>query len=422
MESAESQASPEPPEQPPAHSNNIQESDTDKRYRALFEACRENDHIRAFLETYQDDTTLWDLLKAIQSDEDLQALAKAYRDNRHIRTTIRHQPASEPIDEYVTEFETRCQLFARFQECANSSNFLAEKYTLNATVFAIMMVAPIAILQRALSDQKHRNALLISYFGMVEDSAADIISSYTPSLPIIVRWIKKNSKLKPFITHDKEGNPFAERMVLYLHLYPKSCHFSLMNLQCLARDNYSCVFTGVRNPGVSYIFPSTRSSPHFQHLLSLLLTFWGEGSEMRLYLMRFDDTDFPRCVKNLLCLNRQLQHWWYDGRFALKPLRKEDDKIIVQWYWLKDSPLHPKQPIALGDNLSSFVDPHGWGDDIEGAFAHHQSGRKIETGHTFVIQGLIPEDLPAFELLELQWYFLRVAAISGCHTSWKKEA
>ena len=37
----------------------------------------------------------------------------------------------------------------------------------------------------------------------------------------------------------------------------------------------------------------------------------------------------------------------------------------------------------------------------------------IETGQTFVIRAEKPEDLPSFELLELQWNLLRVAAICG---------
>lgn len=176
------------------------------------------------------------------------------------------------------------------------------------------------------------------------------------------------------------------------------------------------------NPAEAYIFPSTRSSSNFHYLVSLLLTFWGEESEMRSYLMKFDDAHFPKRVENLLCLNRQLQHWWYDARFALKPLRKEGNKIIVQWHWLIGTRLQPKQLIAKGDNLSSFVDPIGWGDDDEGVFAHHESGRNIETGHTFFIGGGNPEHLPAFELLELQWFLARIAAISGSDKSWKMGA
>jgi hypothetical protein len=131
------------------------------------------------------------------------------------------------------------------------------------------------------------------------------------------------------------------------------------------------------------------------------------------------DAGFRRDIANMLCLNRQLQHWWYSARFALKPLRKQGQFIIVQWHWLKDGRLDPQGRIRMGDDLSSLVDPHGWGDDMQAAFAHHKSGRRIETGHLFAIRSANPGCLPAFELLQLQWYLTRVAAISGAaHNQW----
>lgn len=141
---------------------------------------------------------------------------------------------------------------------------------------------------------------------------------------------------------------------------------------------------------------------------------------MRSYLRDSDNWNFRKNLENMLCLNKQLQRWWYAARFALKPLRKEGDNIIVQWHWLKDSLLVPLQPIGLSHKFSSLVDPCGWGDNIQDAFAHHKSGRRIETGHIFVIRGA-PNRLPvpAFELLELQWCLARVAAISGvAHYDW----
>ncbi|KAL9477342.1 hypothetical protein ACSS6W_007183 [Trichoderma asperelloides] len=402
MESGEPQAAAEPPEQLiPADPDTIQESEADRRLQVLFEACKSNDHLRAFLEAYKHDENLWDLLRAVHSNDAVRALVKAYRDNKDIRTIVHHQPASEPIDDYITEFETRCQLFARFQECTNACNFLAWEFTLNATVFAIVMVAPIGILQRALSDQQHRDAWLINYFGMTENRAADVVKRYRPGWHVTTKWILDGAFRRPMIVRSQNGNSVEWK-------------------KCQLRDDSSCVFTGTCDPAESYIFPCNRNSRDFHHLLSLLLTFWGESSGMRSYLMEFDDTYFPKRVENMLCLNRQLQHWWYDGRFALKPLRKEGDKIIVQWYWLKDSFLRPMQPIRMIDDMSSLVDPHGWGDDIEESFAQHKSGRKIETGHIFAIGGGNPEHLPAFELLELQWYLVRVAAISGAHGPWTK--
>lgn len=216
MESAESQVSLDPPEQLiPQHQNNIQESETDKRLRVLLEAHRDNGHLQSFLEAYQHDEDLRDLLEAIQSDEDLVALVKAYRENKHIRTIIHHQPASEPIDDYITEFETRCQLFAKFQECTDSTNFLARKRALNATVFAIVMVAPIAILQTTLSSPKNRDKWLINYFGMVQDRAAEVVKYYKPGCQVTIQWVLEGFLRRPIVIPSQAENSLAANKVLH---------------------------------------------------------------------------------------------------------------------------------------------------------------------------------------------------------------
>ncbi|CAK7564432.1 MAG: hypothetical protein SEPTF4163_002323, partial [Sporothrix epigloea] len=45
--------------------------------------------------------------------------------------------------------------------------------------------------------------------------------------------------------------------------------------------------------------------------------------------------------------------------------------------------------------------------------AHRKSGLPLRTGQIFTIRAENPEDLPSFELLDMQWNLLRVAAMSG---------
>ncbi|CAK7275585.1 hypothetical protein SEPCBS119000_006752, partial [Sporothrix epigloea] len=56
------------------------------------------------------------------------------------------------------------------------------------------------------------------------------------------------------------------------------------------------------------------------------------------------------------------------------------------------------------------TDSESWG---RPPVAHRKSGLPLETGQIFTIRAEDPEDLPSFELLELQWDLLRIAAMSG---------
>ncbi|KAL2148883.1 hypothetical protein VTH82DRAFT_1569 [Thermothelomyces myriococcoides] len=104
-------------------------------------------------------------------------------------------------------------------------------------------------------------------------------------------------------------------------------------------------------------------------------------------------------------------HVMFDrAKFALKPLRKTPDGIVVQWHWLKESILkphvfiRPDMDIFLQAGVGNLQD---WGSGI----AHRENGVRIQTGQTFLLRQ--HEDMPSWELLELHWNLLRVAAICG---------
>lgn len=83
----------------------------------------------------------------------------------------------------------------------------------------------------------------------------------------------------------------------------------------------------------------------------------------------------------------------------------------MQWHWLRATPLKPKD-IVRGDQdilVQAGLTDQKWGANL----AHRKSGVPIQTGQTFIIRADDPEDLPSFELLELQWNLLRIAAICG---------
>jgi hypothetical protein len=110
-------------------------------------------------------------------------------------------------------------------------------------------------------------------------------------------------------------------------------------------------------------------------------------------------------------MSHQLHFWFDNAKFALKPLRQSSGEVVVQWHWLKKPVLKPKVVIRTGYDplLQAGLIDQNWGDCL----AHRKSGMPIRTGQTFTIRAENPEDLPSWDLLQLQWDLLRVAAICG---------
>lgn len=86
--------------------------------------------------------------------------------------------------------------------------------------------------------------------------------------------------------------------------------------------------------------------------------------------------------------------------------------MVVQWHWLKRTTLKPTTIIRADDDdflaRAGLVD-QSWGEQL----AHRRSGMTVRTGQTFTITADDPEDIPSFELLQMHWDLLRIAAISG---------
>jgi hypothetical protein len=116
-------------------------------------------------------------------------------------------------------------------------------------------------------------------------------------------------------------------------------------------------------------------------------------------------------IKNGISMSRQIRFWFDNARLALKPLRQTEDGIVVQWHWLKRVIMKPKVSIRLDQDilLQAGLTDQSWGDCL----AHRKSGVPIQTGQTFIIRADNPDNLPSWDLLELQWNMLRVAAICG---------
>jgi hypothetical protein len=143
----------------------------------------------------------------------------------------------------------------------------------------------------------------------------------------------------------------------------------------------------------------------------MLQAFWGAPKALA-WRAQFEDARITQSPKNYLSLGSHVHLWFDNALFALKPLRQTPTEIMVQWHWLKRSRLLPRTFVDYPQETflqMAELNDASWGSCL----AHRKSGVPIQTGQTFVIRAEKPEDLPSFELLELQWNLLRVAAICG---------
>ncbi|AEO60616.1 hypothetical protein MYCTH_2309977 [Thermothelomyces thermophilus ATCC 42464] len=142
----------------------------------------------------------------------------------------------------------------------------------------------------------------------------------------------------------------------------------------------------------------------------MLNIFWGP-EKTQAWRQMFEDANITQSAKNGISMNHQIHFWFDNARFALKPLRETPEGVVVQWHWLKRSVLKPLVDIRPDQDtlLQAGITDQNWGDNL----AHRKSGVRIRTGQTFLIRANKPEDRVSWDLLEMQWNLLRVAAISG---------
>ncbi|CAK7275561.1 hypothetical protein SEPCBS57363_006760 [Sporothrix epigloea] len=182
------------------------------------------------------------------------------------------------------------------------------------------------------------------------------------------------------------------------------------------RDSHKCILTGTDNPESAHIYPfSAGPASGRTKYINMLVNFWGK-EKSDAWLRQCCTTSVTESAKNLLCLNSQLHFWWGTCRLALRPIRTLDPCTIkLQLHWLRRARTRPTTPLSgTSDDIRLLC---GGEDDLETwgpqPVAHRMSGLPLRTGQIFTIRAENPEDLPSFELLDMQWNLLRVAAMSG---------
>ncbi|TPX14515.1 uncharacterized protein E0L32_005479 [Thyridium curvatum] len=303
-------------------------------------------------------------------------------------------PPTEEVLDYVTELDTRCILYDQLRAFGNETGLVYP------ALFAVTMVAPVSELRSLLqvlhgstpNDRRmlFRNLTLASHMGI-----KDYLSK--PRSPDARRLLAR-----PPGIHIEPGMPIP----------PVSVSRSGFSERVKNRDGYRCIFTGTSDPEAAPIFPFSASSKRmFVNINDTLLRFWGPEKSTA-WRRAYEDTELTQSAKNGISMNRQLYFWFDQARFALKPLRETPEGIIVQWHWLKETFFKPRALIEPEETVQqtvrySGVEDGSWGNSL----AHRPSGVAIQTGQTFLLPA--HEQMPSWDLLQMQWNLLRVAALCG---------
>ncbi|KAL6863685.1 hypothetical protein J3F83DRAFT_767287 [Trichoderma novae-zelandiae] len=295
---------------------------------------------------------------------------------------------------FVTDWVARLRLFGLFQRIYQVHGKTANG--LNATVFAVIMVAPMAQMREMLerirryrpSQHGPENPVNLLLFAMY--TAPEAVRSCIPN---------RRPAMSTASTRDQPAQPPTNPFLRNIPSAPEK-----------RREQDVCLFTVSRDAEKADIFPlCTTIGDAFQPLDALLLCFWGERIRDR-WASQVADPRITESARNFLSMSRQLHFWWDNAAFALKPLSETATEIVVEWHWLQESCLTPRKLIPPDADYAKYVCRHvcdSWGS------MKHAFGKTLQTGQAFTIRVEDPGQLPSFELLELQWDLLRVAAISG---------
>ncbi|KAK5652994.1 hypothetical protein OQA88_9280 [Cercophora sp. LCS_1] len=287
-------------------------------------------------------------------------------------------PPAEPVRDYLTELDTRRELFDELHAICQHHNIAP-----NATMLAVFMVAPVSGIR--------------AFFDTIrlESGLADVVHDFAKHIP---KGRSPNAPAYP------PPPPVAAPSALLNELGMPVPSSSVKD-----RDGHTCVFSGMPDPHAAHIFPfATSEKKDFANLNHLLTTFWGPEKAMA-WRRSFEVAGITQSAKNGISMNHQIHFWFDNARLALKPLGETPEGITVQWHWLKRSILKPNVYIRQDMDIlhQAGVMDQRWGDTL----AHRESGVRIRTGQKF----LLPrhEHMPSLELLEMQWDLLRVTALCG---------
>lgn len=179
-----------------------------------------------------------------------------------------------------------------------------------------------------------------------------------------------------------------------------------------ARDGNTCLLTGVIMPEAAHVFAfSAAADLRARKKFAKLLWPWGKETCDR-WTALFSDRAVTESPRNLLSLGSNMHEMWDKSFFALKPISATQGVVTVQFFWLKRNKVKATEEELDGyeGTIKALCggDTCTWGPP---QVAHRPSGLPIQTGQLFEIRARDQEQLPSMELLQVQWYLRRIAAI-----------
>lgn len=183
---------------------------------------------------------------------------------------------------------------------------------------------------------------------------------------------------------------------------------------CSKRDQDKCIVTKAGEPNdTAHIFGRALGIRHQQKdahdiMWDILKIFWSPER-----IKSWHDTIFggsgTETPKNLLTLNKTVHALWGKARFALRPIQSTATELKMEFYWL---PGRERNKVNLCEKPT---DGKPAASPLNCRLLDCEYFDMIVSGRLITLTTSDPENmpLPSFELLEMQWFLNRVAAMSG---------
>lgn len=113
----------------------------------------------------------------------------------------------------------------------------------------------------------------------------------------------------------------------------------------------------------------------------------------------------------MVCLEPLLHNWWGKAYFALEPVEKLPNGTRVCLRWLPRTNLSVHERLPLNSDPRNYMNPPGEPGVV--GMRDFVSGHPLLDGATFDLTSEDSELEVSFDMLELQWDLLRMAALCG---------
>lgn len=236
---------------------------------------------------------------------------------------------------------------------------------------------------------------------------------------------KKNLAKKGAEKEKVPGDTVSWRLV--------ECNNANMQIQCLVRDNFRCVFTQNDSPKVYQILPFIASYGSWTSIQKQDASYCFNtvlGPESWAELNNFVCTGPDRCDMswNMISLSPDLRRLWKEHFVGFQclgilPIDRQASAIWLQFHWMPRNQLDYRHHAELNmDTIQKLLQniPSEGHDAVE---KYRKSAhRPLETGQIFSIRMGKQEALSMKRVIDLRWAIVRIAAISGLARSWSPQS